>query len=211
MRRTFTWSLLWLGIAAAVAPPAAWALESGATLYVRAKNTKVLAKPSYTASVVAILQPGQPVTWRERGAAPWHRIESRGKTGYVLGSNLATSKPRPELRKGSGSSSGGSGLRAIASEGAAVKALSEGSIAFAKEESSKGNQSYLTAMRQLLVVEAVAAQVTATEIAAQARGSGILPVVGSDRPTPPGAEPNPPEPAAPNKNRKGKSAGRSES
>lgn len=200
MRRAFTCSMLWLGIAAAVPQPA-WALEPGATLYVRAKNTKVLAKPAYTANVVTILQPGQAVVWREKGASPWHRIDAGGKVGYVLGSNLATSKPKPEVRASAGP--GNSGYKALASEGSAVKALSEGSIAFAKQEGGT-NQSYLQAMRQILTLEAVAEQVSMAEVAAQAQKSGIYPVVGTDRPTPPAAESNPTEPAAPKKSKPSK-------
>src|SRR4051812_38371274 len=75
------------------------AAPSDTPLYVKARNTRLMASASPTADVVAILQPGQKVLWK--GADPqnkqWHRVVVEGKAGLVFQSNLSKQPPSMEL------------------------------------------------------------------------------------------------------------------
>src|SRR3954469_7843529 len=118
--------LLWAGLAAAGAKP-------GDTLYIKARNTRVLKDPSAGAAVVAILQPGAPVTWQ--GPDPkdkrWQRVVSGKNKGVVMTANLSAEKPKAEVTAVTGVDA--ADVKAVASAGAASKALGAGAIAYAKE------------------------------------------------------------------------------
>src|SRR3954463_11228084 len=84
--------LLLAGSAAAGARP-------GDTLYIKARNTRVLKDPSANAAVVVILQPGAAVTWQ--GPDPkdkrWQKVASGKDKGVVMTANLTAEKPKAEV------------------------------------------------------------------------------------------------------------------
>lgn len=148
-----------------------WAgVSKGGKLYITAKNTKVLAGPSPTANVVTTLQPGAEVTWNGADGSNkqfHHVIDAAGKKGLVFQSNLSPSKPKLELVAGAGGKE--MDPKAFASSGAATKALSEGSIRYAEGKGMKD------APKQLLVLEALSAQVKGAEVAEHAKKAGLHP------------------------------------
>ncbi len=153
----------------------ALAVKPGEALYVKARNTRVMASASPTADLLSLLQPGQQVTWR--GADPknkqWHRVEVDGKQGVVFQSNLSTQPPQLELVVDNG-------VRqvdpvAFASSGAAVKLLSDATLSYG---SSKGTD-YAQAATQLRQLGALARELTLDEVAERARKARLHPVVGS--------------------------------
>ena len=153
----------------------AWAVQKDGKLYVKARNTRVLKSPLPTSDVVAVLQPGQQVTWK--GADPknkqWHQVtEPGGKPGYVFQTNLSTKPPNMELVAKDG------GTRAIdpaafVSSGAAVKALSPGAEKYGNE---KGGTS-AKAVKQIKALEDLANKVTPEQIAEHVKQAGLFPVV----------------------------------
>ncbi|HSP79406.1 MAG TPA: SH3 domain-containing protein [Myxococcaceae bacterium] len=153
------------------APGSASAVEVGGTLYVRAKDTRLLESPSPTSKVLAILQPAQSVVWQ--GAHPrnkrWHHVKAGGRSGYVFQSNLATKPPSMELVAGEGS--GKLDAQAFASSGAAVKAVSSGVL-------SMGNQR-LELKESILQLDAlehfVQERVKDEDVAAHAQQAGLAP------------------------------------
>ena len=64
----------------------ALAVTKGGTLYVKAKNTRLMDSAGTNANLLQVLQPGQTVTWL--GADPknkqWHQVEVNGKKGLGL-------------------------------------------------------------------------------------------------------------------------------
>ncbi len=165
----------WLLVAVGLSSATALAVTAGGTLYVKARNTKLLASPSPTADVVALLQPGEQVKWT--GADPankqFHRVEFGGKKGVVFQSNLSTKPPSNELV----ASQGGKELdpKAFASSGAATKALGE----TAKEYGDKSNMK--DAVAKLQALEKLSRTVTPAEIADHAKKAGIFQVVGGGK------------------------------
>jgi hypothetical protein len=145
------------------------------TLYVKARNTRLMASASPTASVVAILQPGQKVKWKgsDPKARQWHRVEVSGKKGLVFQSNLSKKPPDMELL----AKEGGAPVDAavFASSGAAVKGLSDGAIQYGK---GKKNPDLKGAVQQLQALEEKAEQITPEELAAHANKVHLFPVVG---------------------------------
>jgi len=147
-------------------------------LYVKARNTRLMASAAPTANVVAILQPGQQVTWL--GADPknqqWHRVKVSGKKikeGLVFQSNLSTKPPSMELT----TKSGGTPIdaTAFANSGAAVKGLSDGAITYGN---GKKDPDLSQAVKQVQALEKLAEQITPAELAAHAAKAGLFPVVG---------------------------------
>ncbi len=169
MRRLWPLAVLAFGSATALA------VSAGGTLYVKARNTKLLASASPTADVVALLQPGEQVKWQ--GADPankqFHKVEYGAKKGVVFQSNLATKPPSTELV----ASQGGKELdpKAFASSGAATKALGE----TAKEYGEKGNMK--EAVAKLQALEKLSKSVTPAEVADHAKKAGIFQVVGGGK------------------------------
>lgn len=161
--------LLTGGLAAANAPM---------PLFVKARNTHLKASSAPNARTVAILQPGDEVTFigREPGT-PWCRVEVQPATaskvtkGVIFQANLSTTAPRSEIR----SSGSGEALdpQAFASSGAAVKALGPGAIDYGEQ------QPELTPhVQSLHALEALAAEVDEAAIAKSARSKNLPTVVG---------------------------------
>src|SRR3954468_5506051 len=157
--------LLWAGLAAAGSKP-------GVTLYVKARNTRVLKDPS-GASVVAVLQPGAPVTWQ--GPDPkdkrWHRVLSGKNAGVVMASNLTAEKPKGEVTAVTGAAA--AAASSFMSSGAASKALGAGAIAYANKLESK------TAADQLQRAEDMAKTIGPREVSEHARKAGLHDNVGA--------------------------------
>jgi hypothetical protein len=158
--------LLWAGAAAAGAKP-------GDTLYIKARNTRVLKDPSAGAAVVVVLQPGAAVTWQ--GPDPkdkrWQRVVSGKSKGVVLSANLSVEKPKAEVMAVTGEAA--ADTNAFMSSGAASKALGPGAIQYAKELKSEA------AASQLQRAENLAKTIGPKEVAAHARKAGLREAVGA--------------------------------
>ncbi len=150
------------------------AAKVGDTLFVKAKNTKVLAKASPTADVVVLLQPGDEVVWKgaDKKEKRWHKVSVAGKEGLVFQSNLSTAKPSMETVGTSGEQVD---AKAFASSGAATKALGPG----AKQYGEKKNLQETVA--QIEKLEQQAKEVTAKDLAQHEKQNGLFPVVGADQ------------------------------
>jgi hypothetical protein len=164
----------WVAVLALCAAGTALAVKPGGSLFVKARNTRLMASPSPTADVVTILQPGQQVKWLGADAKDkqWHRVEADGKQGVVFQSNLAPKAPELELIAQNG-------VRqvdpvAFASSGAAVKLLGDGVISYGN---SKG-QDYGQAAVQLRQLGTLAREIPLKDVSERARQAKLLPVVG---------------------------------
>jgi hypothetical protein len=126
MKRIFT-------SAALIALWAGSAFAADRQLFIKSKDTKVLKEASFGAPVVKTLQPGTAVTWK--GADPkektLHKVIAGGKEGYVLQANLTPSKPSDEHLTSDGQAIS---AHALASSGAATKALTPAALSYAKEK-----------------------------------------------------------------------------
>lgn len=156
----------------------ALAADVKGTLYVKARNTRLMASAAPTADVVAILQPGQQVEWlgADLKNKQWHHVRVKGKKtqqGLVFQSNLSTRPPNMELT----AKSGGRPVdaTAFANSGAAVKGLSEGAIAYGN---GKKEPDLSQAVKQVQALEKLAEQITPAELAAHAAKARLSPVVG---------------------------------
>ncbi|GMU05052.1 SH3 domain-containing protein [Corallococcus caeni] len=171
--KRWTWGILMLVVGVPVT--AAWAVKKDEKLYVKARNTRVLKSAVPTADVVAVLQPGQQVTWK--GADPknaqWHQVtEPGGKPGYVFQTNLSTKPPNMELVAKDGQTRSIDPATFVSS-GAAVKALSPGAEKYGNE---KGGD-YKVAVAQIKTLEGLALKVTPAEIDKHVKQAGLFPVV----------------------------------
>lgn len=166
-----TAAVLALGI-----PGVAAAVKPGEPLYVKAKNTRVMVSPSPTVNVVAILQPGEQVTW-EGGDAKnkqWHRVTAPGgKKGFVFQTNLSTTAPNMELVTNKDGKQQVDPKKFVAS-GAAVKALSPGAEAYG--ENKDGD--YKKAVADIKALEELARKLTTRDISRHVAEVGLFPVVG---------------------------------
>ena len=172
MRKRVRVLLAALSLCAAIT---ALAADGKDTLYVKARNTRLMASASATADVVAILQPGQQVTWLRADPKnkQWHHVKVTGKKpqqGLVFQSNLSTKPPNMELTTQSGRPVDAT---AFANSGAAVKGLSEGAIAY-----GNGKPDLAQAVKQVQALEKLAGQITPAELAAHAAKAKLFPVVG---------------------------------
>ncbi len=167
-------------VAALALCAASTALAAGAsdpTLYVKARNTRLMASASPTADVLAILQPGQKVTWK--GADPknkqWHQVVVDGKAGLVFQSNLAKQPPSMELVAKDGTRT--TDTRGLVSSGAAIEACADGATQYGQEKGKKvpGFSETVTQVKQL---ENLAESITPQELAAHADKAHLFPVVG---------------------------------
>jgi hypothetical protein len=161
----FLCGLLWAGAATAGVKP-------GGTLYIKARNTRVLKDPSASAAVVVVLQPGAAVTWEGPDSRDkrWHRVVSGKNKGVVLSANLTAEKPKVEVLSVSGEAA--ADTNAFMSSGAASKALGPGAIQYAKELKSE------TAADQLQRAENMAKTIGPREAANHARKAGLREAVG---------------------------------
>ncbi|RJS23930.1 SH3 domain-containing protein [Corallococcus sp. H22C18031201] len=158
------------------APALALAVSPGGSLYVKAKNTRVMKSPSPTADAMVVLQPGQQVVWN--GAEPankqWHKVTAPGgKQGFVFQTNLSTTPPRMELVAKDGNARQVDPAAFVAS-GAAVKALSPGAEQYSKE---KGGD-YAQSAEQLKQLEKLARDIKPAAIARHVTDAELFPVVG---------------------------------
>ncbi len=150
------------------------AAKVGDTLFVKAKNTKVVAKASPTANVIAVLQPGDEVVWKgaDKKQKRWHKVSVGGKNGLVFQSNLTTQKPSMEVVGTSGEQVD---AKAFASSGAATKALGPG----AKQYGEKKNLQETVA--QIEKLEKQSKEITTKDLAQHEKKNGLFPVVGGDQ------------------------------
>lgn len=150
----------------------AFAAQVGDTLYIRAKNTKVLKRPKPTARVIAVLQPGTEVVWdgatRKKG---WHKVIVGKKKGVVYRSTLSSKKPKVEMTQ-SGESVD---TQAFASSGAATKALGSGAKTYGE------NNNMAEAVAALETLEAMAKKVTPKQIARHVKKNKLAPNVGGKK------------------------------
>lgn len=149
------------------------AAKVGDTLFVKAKNTRVVAKASPTADVVTVLQPGDEVVWQgaDKKEKRWHKVNVAGKEGMVFQSNLTTKKPSMEVV---GTSGEAVDAKAFASSGAATKALGPGAKQYGEKKNLKES------VAQIEKIEQQAKSISAKEVAEHAKKNGLFPVVGGD-------------------------------
>jgi hypothetical protein len=166
----------WLMAALVVcAASTALAVKPGESLYVKARNTRLMASAASTADVVAILQPGQQVKWlgADSKNTQWHQVEAAGKKGLVFQSNLSPRPPSMELIAKDGGRQ--VDAKTFANSGAAVKGLSNGAIQYGKGQKAPGFQE---AVDQLQDLEKLAEKITPAELAGHASKAHLFPVVG---------------------------------
>ena len=151
---------------------AAWALAPGDRVYVRGRDVAILQSTATGAATLAKLQPGDAVVWKgaDKKKPTWHRVDAKGKVGFVYFANLSTTPPASELLT---SPQGAKKVdaQAFASSGAAGKALTEGAIRYGNQDEKNKRPQHPTmkeAVRQTQTLEAIAAQRTDAEVAAQA-------------------------------------------
>lgn len=150
---------------------AALAIAKDTTVYVKAKNTKLLAKPAANATVSGTLQPGDEVKWQSGPEAKeFHKIKTKQGEGYVYFSNLSTKPPVQEFVKGSPVDT-----RAFASSGAATKALGDGAIQYGTEKLNNEQ-----AVKAVLAMEAMGEQTEASQVVEHQRVAGLVPTVGEE-------------------------------
>lgn len=151
---------------------AAWALSPGDRVFVRGRDVAVLQSTAANAPTLARLQPGDAVVWHgaDRKKPTWHKVEARGKSGFVYFANLSATPPASELLT---SPEGAKKVdaQAFASSGAAGKALTDGAIRYGNQDEKNRGELRPTmkeAVRQTQTLEAIAAQRTDQELAAHA-------------------------------------------
>jgi len=153
----------WLLLLLSMAAPSAHALKDGDTIYVKARNTKLLVAAKADADAKAVLRVGEPLLWRAKDAGGFHRVSLPGKTEvyFVYGANLSLQAPRQELWTASGTKVD---TKAFASSGAATKGLSEGAFQLAVNDAQMER-----AARDLVALEVLQAEVTEAEVDAHLR------------------------------------------
>ncbi len=165
-------------LALGVAGGAPAAVKKNGTLYVKAKNTRLMDSAATSAHVLQVLQPGQAVKWL--GADPknkqWHQVEVKGKQGLVFQSNLAVEPPNMELVADKGATTRKNAAE-FANSAAAVKLLSEGAIQYGNAK-DPGTKKAVPALQQL---ERIAEGVKADKLEKHARQAGLFPVVGPSK------------------------------
>jgi hypothetical protein len=162
-----------LAVAATLAGATALAAAKvGDSIWVKARNAKVMATSAPTADVVEVLQPGDEVKWfgADPGNPKWHRVQLKdGKKGVLFLSDLSPTKPAGEIT----SSGAEVDAKSFASSGAATKALGEGAIEYGKSKDMGKD------VDQLQGLEKLAKGVSVDEAAQHAAAAGLFPVVGS--------------------------------
>lgn len=157
----------------------ALAVTKGGTLYVKAKNTRLMDSAAPNANLLHVLQPGQSVTWL--GADPknkqWHQVEVNGKKGLVFQSNLATKPPSMELVAGKDGVSA-QDAAAFANSGAAIKLLADGPRQYGQKKGAEVKD----AMEQLQRLKALTDTLRDSDVARHAQQAGLFPVVGPSEP-----------------------------
>jgi hypothetical protein len=162
-----------LGIGVTLAA-VAYAAAKGDTLFVRAKNTHLKKAADATAATMAILQPGDPVSYvgPASGSHGWHEVQAKGAEGFMYQSNLTTSKPQLELIGAQQSVS----PEVFASSGAATRGLADG----AKHYGTVTKGQYAKAVKDIETVEDIAKGVTDAKLAEHESQSHLHPMVGAE-------------------------------
>lgn len=164
-------------LALCAASTAGAASTANQNLYVKARNTRLMASASPTADVLAILQPGQKVTWK--GADPknkqWHHVLVDGKEGLVFQSNLTKQQPSMELVAKEGSRT--TDTRGLVSSGAAIRGLADGAAQYGQEKGKKV-PSFSESVAQIKKLEELAKTITPDELSAHVDKAHLFPVVG---------------------------------
>lgn len=155
-----------LALAAAVVGSPAMAVKPGEMLYIRSKDTALVKKADPKAPVVTKLQPGTEVVWNgpDEKNKTFHKVKAGAKEGYVLQVNLTATKPQDEL------ASDGKGIsaHAVASSGAATRALSEEGQEYAKK-----TPDLTTAAKQVVMIEGINSQIKDKDVADHAAKQGL--------------------------------------
>lgn len=154
-----------LVVLALMSAGSAFAVKVGDNLFVKSKDTKVLKDPKATAAAVVTAQPGDEVKWEGPSDKDkqFHKVTFKGKTGFVLMSNLSPNKPQGEVDASTGKPMS---AQAFASSGAATKALTPAGVKYAKGSGVKESE----AAAQIIYVEEFnKAKGTPTAIAAKAK------------------------------------------
>lgn len=171
---------LWVVVLAlGVAGSTVAAVKKNGTLYVKAKNTRLMDSPAAAANVVQVLQPGQAVTWL--GADPknkqWHHVQVvNGKKGVVFQSTLSSQPPSMELVAGNNGPAR-KNAEDFANSAAAVKLLSDGAIEYGNGQ-GKDMQRAVEGLQKL---ERLAQRVGDDKLSEHARRAGLSPVVGPSK------------------------------
>jgi hypothetical protein len=150
-----------------LAAPAAHALKDGDTVYVKARNTKLLVAGSAGAEVKATLRVGDALRWHQKEPSGFHRVSLPGKAEvyFVYGANLSLQAPSQEQWTAGATTVD---TKAFASSGAATKGLSEGAFQMAV-----GDAQLERAAKDLLALEALQAAVTDADVDAHLRGATL--------------------------------------
>lgn len=147
------------------------ALKANTPVFVKARNTQLLKSAKRDADVVAVLQPGDKVSWQAGPeATEFHKVKSSQGQGYVYFSSLSLKPPKEEFLKEHPT---GVSAEAFASSGAATKALGEGAIELGEKKLSAD-----VAVRSVLTMEAIARQQRPEALHAHAAKVGLVPAVG---------------------------------
>ena len=172
----------WVTVMALALGAASTALAAGAAtstpLYVKARNTRLMASASPTADVVAVLQPGQKVMWigPDEKNKQWHHVEVvGGKKGLIFQSNLAKQPPSLELVAKDGART--VDTKALASSGAAIRGLADGATQYGQQK-GKQDVGFQQAVTDVKKLEKLAEAITLTDLAAHADQAHLFPVVG---------------------------------
>jgi hypothetical protein len=155
-----------LALAVTVISPPAWAVAVGDTFYVKSKDTALVKKADPKAPVVGKLQPGTEVVWNGPDATNkvFHKVKAGAKEGFVLQVNITPFKPADEV----GSDGKGIGARAVATSGAATRALSKQGIVYAGK-----TPDLTTAGKQVVLLEGINALIKDKDLAEHAAKQGL--------------------------------------
>ena len=145
-------------------------LAADRQLFIKSKDTKLLKDASFSAKVLQTLQPGAEVTWKgaDSKEKTLHKVVVGGKEGFVLQANLTPSKPASEFLTGDGKAIS---AQAVASSGAATKALTPAAIKYAEAKGPSANEA---ACEIIYLEEHNNNQGTPDAIAAFQKASGLV-------------------------------------
>lgn len=142
----------------------AWAIASGGTLYIKAKDVKLLKEAKTGSKELTPIALGEEVKWIKANDKDksFHEIEYKGKKGFVLMSSLSPSAPVKEIA-GDGKSMS---AQAFASSGAATKGLTSAGVKYAGQDAAGA------AADVVYLEETTKAKATPEAVAAKAKSLG---------------------------------------
>jgi hypothetical protein len=153
-----------IAASALLSASAAWAIAKGGSLYIKAKDVKLLKDPKAGSKEVTAVALGEEVKWL--GASEkdksFHEVEYKGKKGFVLMSSLSPSAPAKEIASDGKSMS----AQAFASSGAATKGLTSAGVKYA------GQDAAAAAADVVYIEEHTKAKATPAAVAAKAKELG---------------------------------------